>query len=62
MDRPKKLTSPDFSSVEDCVETYMAAVEFDNGDLDDLSQFIFETAVEAFYGPKVFDWVNEQEV
>lgn len=53
------LENPDFSSLRDAVlEGVVKAIQGDGFDGDDFPHTVFEAALEAVYGPDVWDWFN----
>jgi len=55
---PLEEWNRDFSKVRKACETHIQ--ELMNGEVDtDAEHYIYETAMEAFYGKDVWDWVNK---
>lgn len=58
-EKPKKLEKIDWSKViQYCVE-YIDEVEENGGD-DDSEHYLYEVVIEAVFGEKVWDWINDQ--
>lgn len=56
-DKPVPLPAPDWAALISVVQGYVEDTEPD----DDTQHFIYEAAVEAVYGPKVWDYLNARE-
>ena len=50
---------PDLESLKQCIKDYIELVAKDEEDEDD-KQWIFETALEAFYGKDIWKWINQR--
>lgn len=64
VNKPDKI-KPDLTALRRLVDDYMddvAMVEKDHDHIidEDFEHYIFETAVETFYGKKVWDYINER--
>ncbi len=63
---PKIVNNPDFSELQSACQSYINAFtnKDDDGDFIDaphkFEHYVFENAIEAFFGKNVFDWINEQ--
>ncbi len=59
--KPIVIKDPSLKNLIDACQDYIDLIEtgFSCDDiLDDYKQFIFEEAMEAIFGKKVFDWIN----
>lgn len=56
---PAPLVSPNFSPIINMVKEYISDLEKGREPADS-KQWIFEAAVEAVYGRKIWDWVNKR--
>lgn len=62
MDKPTALPNPDFTKLIEALQEYIDFVgsdDFHEDVDDDYENEIFETALEAVYGPNVWNWINE---
>ena len=57
--KPELLAAPDLSKLKLLCVSYLDAVAEDEVD-DDMDRYIFEAAMEAFYGGSVWEYVNER--
>lgn len=55
--KPAPLEAPDWVALVQVVQGY---VDDDDPD-DDTQHFIFESAVEAVYGPQIWDYLNARD-
>jgi hypothetical protein len=56
---PTPLEIIDFSAVIEMCKDHIANIENDEHD-DDTDHYIYETAMEAVFGPKVWEWINKR--
>jgi len=60
---PIPINNPDFTDLIDSALEYIEFIDSENyheDSLDDYKQEIFEIAMEAVFGPKIWDWINER--
>jgi hypothetical protein len=61
--KPKTLTGVNGDKLQklktEC-EKYIERIAQGYSDLDDEEHYIFETALELFYGSNIWDWVNNK--
>ncbi len=63
---PQLIDDPDISKLQEVCQLYINAFtnKDDDGDFIDaphrFEHYVFEGAIEAFFGKDVFDWINEQ--
>jgi len=56
---PKALVLPDYGNLKKVVFDYVASIqEPDYCSDNDWKQYIFEGAVEAYYGPEIWAWIR----
>jgi hypothetical protein len=62
--KPIQVDSPDFTdlirSAQEYVE-YISSEDYHEDGLSDYENQIFESAMEAVFGPKIWDWINNKE-
>lgn len=58
--KPQPLQSPDYTALKELCALYIDAVAKRGWPTDDDKRHIFEAAMEAIYGPDVFEWVRNQ--
>lgn len=57
---PRKLEKPDFSKLIEHLEGGIeSAIQNDGYPGKDFAHYTFEAAMEAVYGPNVWDWWND---
>lgn len=57
---PDIILVPDFSQLRKICEKYIQTIS-EGKDIGDLEHYIFECALETFYGKNIFqDWVNKK--
>ena len=56
--KPVLLSQPDFSNLKETCAHYLEFVERGESD-DHAGHYVFEAAMEAFYGAAIWDYVNE---
>jgi len=60
IDVPDMVEHPDCSVLESMAEDYIKGIVDGSYQEDsDDSQYIFEEVIKTFYGPEIFDWVND---
>lgn len=59
LERPKPVQNPDFSALIKTCEGMIEECARGERD-DDTSHYIYEAAMTAVYGNKVFDWMNKR--
>jgi hypothetical protein len=60
---PKALETPDFAALKKVCDEYIKFLESEDYHEDnDFDNYIFEAAMDAIYGPKIWDFVNEKLV
>lgn len=59
--RPQAIPVPDWSPLVQYLEEGMDKVETEGEVPKDFEQYIYETALEALYGPNVWDWWNKHK-
>ena len=57
---PQAADDPDFSEMQSLCYQYLTSLQ-DGERFKDPEVYVFEEAMKAIYGNKVFDWVGEQE-
>lgn len=57
--RPAKFSKPDFSALIIRCEEYLREVEKGDYVDEDLEHFIFESAMQAVFGDRIFDYMRE---
>ena len=55
---PKKLEEPNLETLEELIDDYVKFFATDDHEDNDHNEYIFEAAVEAFYGPDFWKWFN----
>lgn len=60
MSKPKLLTTPKLDGLRSVCEAYLKEIE-DGEEDTDTKHYIFEAAMEAFYGKGVWDYINSSE-
>lgn len=58
-ERPKPVAQPDLSDLTKLCEDHLVEVEEGKED-EDTAHYIYEEAMKAVFGPKVFDWINKK--
>lgn len=58
--KPQMINYPNFDELKKLCEEYINVVDEDGYEDDDLTSFIFEKAIEAFYGKDIWEWVDEK--
>lgn len=58
--RPKPLAEPDWETLIGTMEDFVAELDATGNVRNDADRVIFETAMTALYGHRVFDWWNER--
>lgn len=57
---PKIVDHPTFDKLQKCCESYIQEI-MDKGGVDSNSDhYIFECAMEAYYGNDIFKWINKK--
>ena len=56
---PSLRFEPDLEPLKKCIKDYLELVAKNEYDEDD-KQWIFETALEAFYGKDIWKWINQR--
>lgn len=56
--KPKPIANPDYKRLVQCLEAGMEEIA-ERGYSKDFDHYVFEEAMKAVYGPKVFDWYNK---
>lgn len=59
INKPKEVTEPDFSKLISDIKTYIEDVK--SSEAKELKQYIYESALEAVYGPNIFKWITQEE-
>jgi len=60
--KPTPLQNPDLSGLAEFVKSGVAEVAKGKGGFKDFDHLIFESALEAVYGPEIWTWWNDQYV
>lgn len=55
---PQANVAPDFSALRELLADNMACVRTTRCELKDINAHVFDAALEAIYGPDVWDWHN----
>jgi hypothetical protein len=58
---PQPLDTPKFNEVIRLCIAYIAELNKTGHTHEDSEHYIFQEAMEAVYGPDVWDWINEKE-
>ena len=58
--RPRPLTEPDFRPLVACLEEGMTEIDKYGEIPKDFKHYVYEAAMVAIYGPKVFPWINKR--
>jgi len=61
--KPIQVDNPDFTDLIEAAQEYVEYIDSEDYHEDGLSDYenqIFETAMEAVFGPKIWDWLNER--
>ena len=58
--KPKLIVDPDIHKLGNICEEYIDTVGTEDFD-DDLEHYIFEEAMETFYGKSIWDYINNNE-
>jgi hypothetical protein len=60
-DKPKPLEKPDLTGLRICLEEYVRFIASNDYHEDnDYKHYIYEEAVETFYGRGFWDWLNSR--
>lgn len=59
-ERPKIQTAINWLPLITCCEEYMNELEVTGYVDEDSEHYIYEAAIEAIYGPNVWNWINKQ--
>ncbi len=59
MPKPEMKTTVDLDPLKKMLSDYVDAKECEHGDCD-CEHYIYETALETFYGPEVWDYINNE--
>jgi DNA repair exonuclease SbcCD ATPase subunit len=54
---PERVSKPVLDELEILCKNYLEAVA-SRQDIEDLKQYIFESAIESYYGKNVWSWVS----
>jgi len=57
---PKRIENPNLNELENLLDDYIKGVE-KNGGMKDAKQWIYEEAVEAFFGNTIWTWINKYQ-
>lgn len=57
---PQELEQKDWSMVESLCRGYLDSIREKGWVDEDMAQYIFEAAIEAVYGKKVFEFINKK--
>lgn len=58
--RPKPLDKPDWANLVRMFEEHNAKLAKGEREDEDYAHWVYETAAITIYGPRYFDWANEQ--
>ncbi len=56
---PRPRMQPDFSKLETFIKEGVQQVAHEGCSPKDFNQYVFELAMEAFYGREIWDWYNK---
>lgn len=57
--RPQPKQNPDFGPLIQMLEDDIAEMEQTKHRDDDISHYVYESALKCLYGPDVFKWINK---
>lgn len=59
-DKPQPLPNPDFTTLQKMMFEHIEGLHARRMPNEDFDRWVYEAAVEACFGPKVWDWINKR--